>query len=91
MDTKDSSAAVGICRRGDSHDDPRSGSLSSSSGDSGGIAEGGGNVADGGMALSGMKKEFLHRIPQTLAHFIPNFPHQNVVISLGFFSREASV
>ena len=49
MDTKDATAAVGIClQSGDSHDDPRSGSLSSSS-DSGGIAEDGGR----GMTLSG--------------------------------------
>ena len=52
MDTKDAPAAgaVGICLRdGDSHDDPRSGSLSSSS-DSGGIAEDGGR----GVTFSGM-------------------------------------
>ena len=55
MDTKDASAAaaVGIClQSGDSHDDPRSGSLSSSS-DSGGIAEDGGR----GMTLSGTYKK----------------------------------
>ena len=59
VDTKSaSSAAVGICRRGDSHDDPRSGSLSSSS-DSGGIIAEDGNVVvagGGGMTLSGRKK-----------------------------------
>ena len=59
VDTKSaSSAAVGICRRGDSHDDPRSGSLSSSS-DSGGIIAEDGNVVAGGggaMTLSGRKK-----------------------------------
>ena len=52
MDTKDA-APVGIClQSGDSHDDPRSGSLSSSS-DSGGIAEDVGR----GIQLSGMYKK----------------------------------
>ena len=97
VDTKSaSSAAVGICRRGDSHDDPRSGSLSSSS-DSGGIIAEDGNVVaaggGGGMTLSGRKKEeieFVDRRPKTFARFVSNFPHQNVVYKVWAFYAEKS-